>query len=66
MTTPGLATRCAVCGAPATRTVGLTPACDGCAEPLRQAAIGKRDAVLAALRDLARTPDRIEEQEDAA
>lgn len=54
---------CCVCGAPATRTVGIRPACERCAEPLRQAAVQKRDALIAAMRRMAQ---QHEQQEDAA
>lgn len=45
---------CCICAAPSTRLVGIRPACEQCAEPLHQAALAKRDALLVALRQMAR------------
>lgn len=44
---------CCVCGAPGTKPSGLLWTCDEHAEPLRQALIDKRDAMLAELRQMA-------------
>lgn len=44
---------CLVCGAPSTRRVGLSYACEQCAEPLHTAALAKRDALMEAIRRLA-------------
>lgn len=44
---------CLVCGAPSSRRVGLSYACDECADALHRAALAKRDALMEAIRRLA-------------